>query len=232
MNQTSNITRKTGDCESCGRKDTVVRLFHAKNQWFCDSCAEIEIQRQVDSVRQRQMELTPVESAVIESSKLDSTIQVRTDLFNAATTAIVELKKAIDEDASIVNKPYALAETLMTRFLHFKQVVFELNQQIVEAGNQQKSIQIYLNGLANQLRAEEREKLQIANINYKPGPVKISKPVVKKVTKKLDKAELRKFASELGVSEFTLQMLVVQKGVSVEEAARILRHSINAAKSE
>lgn len=232
MNQTSNVTRKTGDCESCERKDTVVRLFHAKNQWFCDSCAEIEIQRQVDSVRQRQMELTPVESAVIESSKLDSTIQVRTDLFNAATKAIVDLKAAIDTDESIVNKPYALAETLMTRFLHFKQVVFELNQQIVEAGNQQKSIQIYLNGLANQLRAEEREKLQIANINYKPGPVKISKPVVKKVTKKLDKAELRKFASELGVSEFTLQMLVVQKGVSVEEAARILRHSINAAKSE
>ena len=233
MNLTPNVTRKTGNCEGCDKPDTIVRLFHGKNLWLCDSCAEAEIQRQVDSVRQRQLELNPVESAITKAAKLDSTIEVRTDLFNAATVAINELKASIDADSAVENKPYKLAETLMQRFLHFKQVVFELNQQIVEAGNQQKAIQIYLNNMANQLRAEEREKLQISNINYKPGPVKIEKPKAVKVkAQKLDKVELRKYAAELGVSEFTLQMIVVQKNITVEEAAKVLRHSINAAKSE
>lgn len=233
MNQTPNVTRKTGDCEGCDKTGTIVRLFHGKNQWLCDSCAEAEIQRQVDSVRQRQLELTPVETAINKAAKIDSTIQVRTDLFNAATVAINELKASIDADASITNKPFALAETLMQRFSHFKQVVFELNQQIVEAGNQQKAIQIYLNQLANTLRAEEREKLKINDINYKPGPTKIEKPkAVKVAAKKFDKVELRKYAAELGISEFTLQQIVVAKGISVEEAAKVLRHSINAAKSE
>lgn len=233
MNQTPNVTRKTGDCEGCEKTGTIVRLFHGKNQWFCDSCAETEIQRQVDMVRQNQLSLTPVESAIHQAAKIDSTVQVRTDLFNAATVAITELKASIDADASIENKPYALAEQLMARFSHFKQVVFELNQKIVEAGNQQKAIQIYLNQLANTLRAEEREKLRINDINYKPGPVKVAAPKpIKTTAKKLDKVELRKYAAELGVSEFTLQMIVVQKGLSVAEAAKVIRHSINAAKSE
>lgn len=232
MNQTSNVTRKTGDCEGCEKPGTIVRLFHGKNQWLCDSCAEAEIQRQVDSVRARQMELTPVQTSLLEASKIDSTIQVKTDLFNAATVAINELKATIESDSTITNKPYALAETLMQRFTHFKQVVFELNAQIVEAGNQQKAIQVYLNGLANTLRAEEREKLQISNINYKPGPVKISKPVNKIAKVKVDKVELRKAAAELGLSEFTLQMIIVQKNITIAEAVKVLRHSINAAKSE
>jgi len=223
---------KVGDCEACDTKQVRIRPLHNKNMFFCDSCYEAEIQAQVDSVKTRLTESNPVNSAISEAAKLDSSIQVRTDLFNAATAAIVELKKSIDDDTSITNKPYTLAETLMARFSHFKQVVFELNQQIVEAGNQQKAIQIYLNQLANQLRSEEREKLRIADINYKPGPVKIAKPVAKATPKKLDKVELRKYAAELGVSEFTLQSIVIAKGISVADAAKMLRHSINAAKSE
>jgi hypothetical protein len=232
MNQTPVTSRKTGDCEACDRTDTVIKVFHGKNLWLCDTCAEAEIQAQVDSVRKQQAELNPVKDALIVAATIDSTIQVKTDLFNAATVAINELKATIESDSTITNKPYALAETLMARFTHFKQVVFELNAQIVEAGNQQKAIQIYLNNLANTLRAEEREKLQIANINYKPGPVKISKPTAKVVKPKIDKAELRKFAAELGLSEFTLQMIVVSKNLTVAEAAKVLRHSINTAKSE
>lgn len=224
---------KAGDCEACDKKDVRIRPLHNKNLWFCDSCYETEIQAQVDSVKNRLTETNPVQSALSQAAKIDSTIQVRTDLFNAATTAIVDMKKAIDDDTSITNKPYALAEQLMARFSHFKQVVFELNQQIVDAGNQQKAIQIYLNQLANTLRAEEREKLRIQDITYKPGPAKIVKPTtMRAAAKKLDKVELRKYAAELGVSEFTLQTVVVAKGLTVADAAKMLRHSINAAKSE
>ena len=172
-------------------------------------------------------------NALKNAQTLDASINVRTELFNAATESIVNLKAAIDADDTITNKPFALASTLTDRFEHFKKVVFDLSEQIVQANNEQKAIQVYLNNLANQLRAEEREKLKIADINYKPATVKPIKPAaIRTAKKKLDKAELRKYASELGISEFTLQMMVVSQGLTVEEAANKLRKSINEAKSE
>ena len=232
---------KKGECEVCDKKDVTITC-HYGNMWFCDECWATEEASQASiTAEQKQVRVEKfnesVESKVIDASRvIDNSIQVRTDLFNAATTAIVDLKKAIDENPEIANKPYALAEELTTRFNHFKQVVFDAQQQIMEAGNHQKAIQVYLNQLANSLRAEEREKLKIADINYKPATVK---PTVKRVSTsqtkkstKLDKAELRKFAAELGVSEFTLQMVVVSKGITVEAAANILRRSIAETKSE
>ena len=106
-----------------------------------------------------------------------------------------------------------------------------MNEKLVDLNNQQKAIQVYLNNLANKLRAEEREKLKLADINYKPNVVK---PVVKtvKTKSKLDKVELRKYAAELGVDEFTLQMLVVAKGLTIEKAAALLRSTMKQAISE
>ena len=207
----------------------------------CGNCYAIEMgllkTNATPAAQQERIEVSNNKMAIaLEASRaVDNAIQVRTDLFNAATTSIIELKATIDSDESIANKPYALAEELTKRFEHHKQVVFELSEQIVAAGNSQKAIQIYLNQLANSLRAEEREKLKIADINYKPNPVKPVKTKAIKTTgstKKLDKVELRKYAAELGVSEFTLQMLCVSKGISPETAANQLRKSINEAKSE
>lgn len=169
--------------------------------------------------------------AIAEARQINDSILVRTDIFNTETTSITNLKKVIDEDASISNKPYALAEELLRQFNHFKQVIFERNQEIVEANNKQKAIQVYLNSLANQLRAEEREKLKIQDINYKPAaPVKPR--LIKTGRGKFDKIELRKYATELGIGEFILQAFVVQKGITVEQAANILRRSIAQAKLE
>lgn len=228
-----NIQRKIGDCEACTKLQVPIRPLHSKSMWFCDECYEKEIQSQLDSVKEKQAEILrndPVNTAIAEAAKLDATVQVKTDLFNAATVAIVELKARIDVDTTIENKPYALASELMTRFTHFKNVVFELNQKIVEAGNQQKAIQVYLNQLANSLREDERNKLKLSDINYKPTATKPIVKAVKTTARKLDKVELRKAAAELGVSEFTLQMVVVQKGISVADAAKMLRQSINVAK--
>jgi hypothetical protein len=247
-----NLSEKTGQCEVCDKETMIITdkegktktvalkiKLHYGNMWFCDSCWTKEekstlenessevIQLRVDTVNASHS----LNDAVKESNRIDSTINVRTDLFNAATVAIMDLKRAIDNDPLIENKPYRLAETLKNRFEHYKQVVFELNEKIVEAGNNQKAIQIYLNNLANQLRADEREKLKIADISYSTKPIKST---VKKITtsKKIDKVELRKFASELGISEFTLQMVVVQKGISVADAAFLLKKSIESVKTK
>jgi hypothetical protein len=223
---------ESAECETCNNIGPVDLVYG--NMLMCKSCQVNEAKLQtdnmnVDEVSKRLRHINPI----IEASRnIDSSIQVRTDLFNAATVSIVELKSTIDNDESITNKPYALATELTQRFTHFKNVVFEANETIIAASNQQKAIQIYLNNLSNQLRSEEREKLKIADINYKPSVAKIVKPKsIKTASKKLDKIELRKYATELGVSEFTLQMLVISKGITVEVAANLLRNSINETKS-
>jgi len=177
--------------------------------------------------------INAVNKALSDSAKIDASVTVRTDVFNAQTVSITELKSAIESDATIVNKPYALAEELTKRFAHFQTTIFEHNEAIISATNNQRAIQTYLNTLANTLRAEEREKLKIQDINYKPAQVKPVKPAaIRTAKKKLDKVELRKYASELGVAEYTLQMVCVSKGLTVEQAANMLRKSINEAKSE
>lgn len=168
-----------------------------------------------------------------QSREVDNRVEVRTDLFNAETVSIQDLKKAIDTDESITNKPFALATELHTRYTQFKKIIFELNEEIVEATNKQKAIQVYLNQLANQLRQEEREKLKIQDINYKPREIKPSKPrATKKKKVKFDKVELRKYASELGIPEFALQVFCVGKGLSLEEGYKMFKANIDSAKEQ
>jgi hypothetical protein len=232
--------RKNGKCEVCDN-ETIVTC-HYGNMFFCDDCwtkelaSKAELSKPENQVKRLEvMEDNRLNAALNTARQIDESITVRTDLFTAATVSITELKQTIMDDITIINKPYALAEELMHRFNHFKTVIFEMNQQIIDAGNKQKAIQVYLNQLANQLKQDEREKLKISDISYKPlAPKSIGAKTIKTTTtsKKIDKIELRKYAAELGVSEFTLQMLVVQKGITVAVAANLLRSSIKDAKSQ
>lgn len=214
---------------------------------MCNICWEKEQTLQAENMSPEHIEarvaasrsIKSVETDVVEmSQKIDNSIQVRSDIFNAKTQAILDLKAAIDADVSITNKPYALAEVLTTKFKHLTGVIFEASDTIMDANNEQRAIQSFLNTFSNQLRNEEREKLKIADINYPVLPVK--SPGVKKIKttgtkatkipahrQKFDKEALRKYAGELGVPEMHLQQLVLVKGISVEAAADILREMLN-----
>ena len=165
-----------------------------------------------------------------EARQVDESIRVSSDLFNADTMAIIERKKLIDSNPDIENKPYFLANQLIEQFRHNKQVIFEANETIIKASNEQKAIQVYLNNLANSLRQEEREKLKISDINYKPESKVISRPKAPSRTK-LDLIALKKAASELGVSLIFIQQLVISKGISIEQAVDVIKKSIESAKS-
>lgn len=223
------------ECEYCDQTNGLVNI---DGSIVCPDCISRGIHTANQHAKETQKKFEEMErpidiNEVLRTSRsIDASIQVRTDLFNAATVAIVDIKKAIDEDANIENKPFALASELMGKLNHWKQVIFDLSEQTVNAQNNQRAIQQYLNQLANQLRAEEREKLKLQDINYKPGPIKKVTPKAIKLAKpRLDKKELRKYAAELGVSEFTLQMLVVSKGITVQQAARLMKNSLESAKS-
>lgn len=220
-------------CETCPNIGPVEVRYG--NMLMCADCWQKEqnLTKENMTPEKQSARIAEMNHKLETSRSIDASITVRSDLFNAATMSIVELKKTVDNNPAIENKPYHLASELMTRFTHFKKVIFDAQQQIVDATNSQKAIQVYLNNLANQLRAKEREKLKIADINYQPTSIKPAKPASIKTRKPvaINRADLKKYASELGVSDFTLQMLCVSKGITPQEAAEQLRKSINAART-
>lgn len=230
----------TASCEACPYIGQCEIYSSEPNQslLLCPDCIKKEEEIRTSPEKQQER-VNKVNTVIQQALDIDSSIQVRTDLFNANTVAIINLKAEIDNDATIENKNYRLAEILTERFNHHKAMIFEQQEDIVKRGNDQKAIQSYLNTLANQLRAEEREKLKISDISYQPTKVKPVKVTAPKTAKpKLDKAELRNQAAKLSVElgqpipEYMLQMLVVSKGVTVEVAADLLRRSIKEARSE
>lgn len=149
-------------CQCCSNIGSVNVLYG--NTLMCEEC----------EARDKAITSTTANPAAIDihtkgmneflkvAETIDQSAKISTDLFNASTIAIEDMRIAIDSDVAITNKPFALAESLTKRFEHFSNLIFELNQKQLEYHSEQKAIQTYLNNLANKLRKEEREKLKIA----------------------------------------------------------------------
>lgn len=229
------------ECECCPVTRDSLREMEPKQDltnkfgmWLCPSCLDKETKAQAENMKPENQERRVAEmnatlsinSMLDRAKQIDNSITVRTDVFNAATVAIVDVFKSIDADASVENKPLAKAQFMLERFNHFKTVIFELNEKVVEATTQQRAYQQQLNVIANQLRQEERDRLKLADINYKPSTPKISKPraTSEKISKpKFDKAELKRVAAEMNITEFTLQMVCTSKNMSPVEAGAFLK---------
>lgn len=207
----------------------------------CDYCERTDSIRQIgdnyvcpEHIGELNKERISANEVLRRSRDIDSHIQTSTDIFNAATPAIVELEKAIDDDPTITNKPWAKAQVLLDRFTHFKNVQVTANQTIVEAVTNQRAIQQRLNIVANELRDDEREKLRLADLNYKPRNVKI--PVTAKTIRmskqKLDNIALRRYANELGIPEFTLRALAIQKNLTADGVYKLMKANLEAAKAK
>ena len=210
-------------CECCSNSGQM-EIFC--DMLMCSDCIdkELTLARNHQTPEKQNERIESLHDFLNRSRAIDDSIQIRQDIFNAQTIAIIELKARIDSDESITNKPFALAEELDIRFKHLKQVIFEENEKQLARSNEQKAIQIYLNNLANLLRAEEREKLKLSDISYKPLD---KKPTVKKVTtKKFSKIDIRNKAKELGVPESVLQMIVISKNMTVDQAAEHIKKTM------
>lgn len=213
------------ECECCPSKD--INLTIVMGMWMCPVCAEKEKQLQIDNNAPDKIQARLNES-IIQSRKIDNSIVLSTDIFNAKTVAIIELKSIIDSDENITNKQYALAEELTRRYKHFEKVIFDARTSINEAGNEQRAIQTYLNTLANSLRVEEREKLKLQDLSYQPltpKSVKSPKGDRKPRTSKVDIDKLRNLSAQYNVPMDAIQMLVLRKGMTLEDAAKHM-HSI------
>jgi hypothetical protein len=215
------------ECDGCGLELECTAIY---DEYLCESCAArtIEITNEIEERMNKMPELSGLSDRMMK--EIDSTIRISTDVFNAKMLPIEELRKQIEADDSIENKHFKLAEFLTQRFTHLKKVVFEKKTEMEVMAAEQRAIQVYLNNLANKLKQEEREKLRIQDINYKPdSPKKVKTPSLKK---KIDKKEIRKYALELGIEEYTLQIFCISKNISVADAAFMIKKQIDEAKNE
>jgi hypothetical protein len=222
-------------CEACpntGRMELFADML------LCKECIAKEMQaiQAHQSPEKQEQRVLDMHAMMDKARAIDQSINVRADIFNAETVAIEDIRKAINADSSIENKQFALAKALTERYNHYKDVVFELNQKIVEETNKQRATQSYLNSLAKQLRAEEREKLKLADINYKPEPPKKIKPAKPKKAK-VDFKELMKYSTELALEGIiapvaTLQMMCEARDMTPEQAANMFRKKYKEKESE
>lgn len=215
------------ECESCNNKGI---LQVCNKMALCRECVAKEIANTLPSVPVSELTPSVANTVIAMSQQIDNSIRVSSDLFNAATTPILELKKSIDSDDTIAadKKHYKLAEVLLERFNTHKRAIFDMQEKIVAEHSSQRAIQQYLNTLASSLQAEEREKLKIADINYKPEVVKEIKPkVAKPKPQKFTNAEIKAVCAQFGVDEFMVRMTITAQQCSLLEAV----HRITMAKA-
>jgi len=207
------------ECDACsyvGQCEIYHSRIMAKDMLLCPSCKSKEDESTNIFFHENQR--------IKEIKAIDYSVKVKDDIFNAETVSIIEVKEVIEKDESIPSekKHYALAEFLKHRHLEFSKLIFDEQNKINEDRNRQRAIQSYLNVLSGKLRNEEREKLQLEHIDYKPSEKPISKP--KSITTiKFDKVELVKYANELGLPMSTIQTICVKKNMTPIQAAEHLK---------
>lgn len=208
------------ECDACTNRGI---LQVCNGMALCRECVAKEIENTLPSVPVESLTPSePLKNAVLQMSReIDNSIRVSSDLFNANTTPILELKKAIDSDDSIPadKKHYKLAEVLLERFNTHKRAIFDMQEKIVAEHSNQRAIQQYLNTLATKLQTEEREKLKLADINYKPEVVKeVKVKTAKPKAAKFTNAEIKSVCAQFNVDEFMVRMTITAQQCSLLEA--------------
>lgn len=212
-------------CECCTNVGPVELMYG--NMLMCAACVEKERDLQKANASEgKQQERMNV--LIKHSREVDNTIQIKSDIFNAATVAIVEIKAAIDLDASIENKQLAYAEEIDRRLTHLKEVIAGKRAELQQKENEARAFQVNLQNVVSQLSAELREKFRQADINYQPSTPKVIKPKERKPSnKKFQQEEVNKFAAQYDVPAATIQMLIVAKNLTPEHAAIHMRNTLD-----
>jgi len=194
-------------CPSCFEKEDVI------NNLTKDYQSPENQQKRVD----RANEIT---RKTLEISKdIDASIITRADYFNAETKSISELKSVIDADVMIERKDYELYKAVHERYLHFKNILIEVEEKRLEITNNIKADQTYLNNLVASLTKEEQDKYKVRDINYKPNEVKVAKP--KDNSGKVNLAEIKEVAKEHGIApEILANLCTVFKLTPVKAVIR------------
>lgn len=230
------VCPKIGPCELYGDILFCKSCYDKEMTALAASKAEAE-QRVADSRKafdEKQKAEAPMtlDSLVSQSQKIDQSIEMSSDIWNAKTVDLDALIKAINADESIENKPYARAKLAMERIETFSKAIFDHEQALVDARIGLRHSKTYLNQIISDLREAEREEFRLKDITYPVKPVKTPKPKgpgtkKAKASTKVDLVECARFGKYLGVKQDAIHALAIQYGVGAKGAARILSGLMN-----
>ncbi len=224
---------KIGECETCSKTDTKV-IEQYPRMWMCEECVEkeeaaekIRMSPENQAKRVEQHNTMARANSILERSKvIDMSIQVKADVFNAATVPAVELKQAIINDPEIPldKKDIVYADTCVERYLGLKEAIFGKREELLQMENEMRMWQIQARQHAAKLSAELREKFAQADttLAYPAKPVKSVKPAKehKPKVKSLDKQALLDASKKFDVPMAIIQTLVAAKNLTPEWAAK------------
>jgi hypothetical protein len=183
----------------------------------------------------------PYNKLIGDARRIDEQLHLSSDIFTAKTVPIEEIRKSIwaNEDIPADKKFFEYVAECKRRISLLQTVIFDLDKKKIEAYSEQKAWHIAMNDYANKLRAEEREQLKIIDIHY---DVKMPKPVTPKAIKtnpkKATKKEMRDAVNALNIevngkfSEIVVEMMMVSKNWTLEQAINSLRRGIKEGMSE
>jgi len=192
-------------CDACGlprRCDLFGDILNPKTMLLCIDCTNKEIKAN-DEVIER----TKIWQ---DAAKIDDSITYNGDFFNAKTVAIIELKRSIDEDASIEpdKKKFKFMELLAARYAKFSKVAFLLEKKTDEIKLEKLAIAKSLRSFGDSLRKDIREQIAIADSNYAP-------PIVKKPVRAVVKPLEKKSAIDMLIDK----MMLMDSGIKTREEA-------------
>lgn len=204
-----------GECDACPKLEVDLFEMSGSKMRLCLTCYQAEVKAVEDSKW--------INSTLQTAKAVDNSIQLKADIYNAATVSFVELKAAIDNDETIPaeRKVESFMKAVQERIAKYNEVIFNTRNELQSwSQNTQEFI--------GKLRAEEREKYKKFNITYTPTPV--TKAAIKGKSAKSPKAPSTKFnlaeakaaAAKYGVDVVGVQSIVLSRNVSYETAAKQL----------
>lgn len=216
-----NVTEKTGECESCDKQNTAI--YQSFGMWLCSDCKSAQ-----DAAIARQSAIDVIE----KSHKVDETIKIQSDIFNAATVSFAELKASIDNasDTSQAEKDFALFTEASNRIKTMNAAIIASEQALMKQKNERHGWLTQVQDLVATLRADYRAKAKSFDLSYEPVSPKTPKSKVptsttsNTFTKKV-KDELNEAAAKYGVPAQMVRITMVQLRCNADVAAK--RAAIN-----
>ncbi len=202
-----------GICEVCDKQS---EIFNTRgNIKMCQECIEDEKQH---------LETAILANRVISDMRaVDTQSELKADIFNAQTIAITELKASIwaDENIPDERKQYVYTQECTKHFEILQKRVFDKRQELLTDENAQRAWQVAAQTAAGALTAVEREHFKKLNVSYQPTQVKSIKPGKSKSPSKNYKGnELREACAKYNVPTQIIQLMILQRGITAEVAAK------------
>lgn len=209
-------------CEACPNVGNCT--LYLNTILLCDTCLAREKEHQSPEKQEERVK-SYRENTIRLAKEIDNSVTNRSEYFNAETISIGALRDIIESDVTIENKRLALWEVVDARYKQLKQALITIDEQRVEKMNQIKASYEYMVTLSNQLTAEERQKYQIQDFNYKPVQVVTKPKSAPSKSNKFSQADLIKASTDSGIPMPALRTLCVRFNCNVAEAVSRFREA-------